>query len=139
MSSDFDALQRALKTTLSARQAEARACEALLNALYHAFRNANGPGLPVNNVSLEHTEDPDNRLRPPPLGGWHAAWYRLGLLELYIRVRRGDGTFTGQYGPHGTFTLHDIAEDALTALARHILRDLTAEQEGKPLTRTDIN
>ena len=62
--SDFDALQRAIEVSASARQAEARACEACLTALYHALRHASGPGLPLNNVSMELLPDPQQRLGP---------------------------------------------------------------------------
>ncbi|MPY66116.1 hypothetical protein F8S09_05310 [Deinococcus sp. SDU3-2] len=124
--SDFDALQAAIRRRASERQAEARACEALLNALYHALRTASGPGLPLNNVSLDLVPDPAATLRPPPPGGWHAAWFRLGLCEVLVRVRREGGAFVGEYGQGLSFRLEDMGEDALIALARRMLRDLTA-------------
>lgn len=128
--SDFDALQAAVRRRASERQAEARACEALLNALYHALRTASGPGLPLNNVSLDLVPDPAATLRPPPPGGWHAAWIRLGLCEVFVRVRREGGAFLGEYGPGFSFRLEDLGEDALIALARRMLRDLTAVYAG---------
>ncbi|WP_034387224.1 hypothetical protein [Deinococcus sp. YIM 77859] len=128
--SDFDALQAALRRSAGERQAEGRACEAFLNALYHALRTASGPGLPLNNVTLDLVLDPAARLRPPPLGGWHAAWLRLGLCEVLVRVRREAGAFVGEYGQKGTFHLADVTEDALTLLARHLLRDLAATYAG---------
>ncbi|WP_104991046.1 hypothetical protein [Deinococcus sp. NW-56] len=128
--SDFDALQAAIRRRAGERQAEARACEALLNALYHALRTASGPGLPLNNVSLDLVPDPDAPLRPPPPGGWHAAWLRLGLCEVLVRVRRDGGAFVGEYGQGLRFRVEDTGEDALIALARRMLRDLTAAYLG---------
>jgi len=124
--SDFDALQAAIRRHADARQAEQRACEAFINALYHALRTASGPGLPLNNVTLDFTPDPANRLRPSPPGGWVAAWLRLGLCEVLVRVRRTEGTFQGEYGAGGTFQLERISEDDLIALARQLLRDVAA-------------
>ncbi|KEF34411.1 MULTISPECIES: hypothetical protein [Deinococcus] len=128
--SDFDALQAAIRRRATERQAEARACEALLGALYHALRTAGGPGLPLNNVALDPVPDPSATLRPPPLGGTHAAWIRLGLCEVFVRVRREGGAFLGEYGPGFSFRLDDLSEEALTALARRMLRDLTAVYAG---------
>ncbi|WP_425147381.1 hypothetical protein [Deinococcus sp.] len=130
MTTDFDALQVAVQVSTEARQAEARVCEAFLNALYQAFRHSGGPGLPLNNVSLDWAEDAANRVRPVPLGGWHAAWVRLGLCEVYVRVRRDAGRFVGEYGPHGRFSQEGIGESDLLGLARTILRDLVREQRG---------
>ncbi|ANE43889.1 hypothetical protein [Deinococcus puniceus] len=124
--SDFDALQAAIRRHAEARQAEQRACEAFINALYHALRTASGPGLPLNNVTLDFTPDPANRLRPAPPGGWVAAWLRLGLCEVLVRVRRTDGVFQGEYGSDGVFRLSAISEDDLIALARRVLRDVAA-------------
>lgn len=124
--SDFDALQAAIRRHADARQAEQRACEAFINALYHALRTASGPGLPLNNVTLDFTPDPANRLRPAPPGGWVAAWLRLGLCEVLVRVRRIEGTFQGEYGAGGTFQVERISEDDLIALARQLLRDVAA-------------
>ncbi|MDB5044895.1 MAG: hypothetical protein JWQ08_945 [Deinococcus sp.] len=124
--SDFDALQAAIRRHAEARQTEQRACEAFINALYHALRTASGPGLPLNNVTLDFTPDPANRLRPAPPGGWVAAWLRLGLCEVLVRVRRTEGMFQGEYGSDGTFRLERISEDDLIALARQLLRDVAA-------------
>lgn len=123
---DFDALQAAIRRHAEARQAEQRACEAFINALYHALRTASGPGLPLNNVTLDFTSDPANRLRPAPPGGWVAAWLRLGLCEVLVRVRRVEGMFQGEYGAGGRFRLERISEDDLIALARQVLRDVAA-------------
>jgi hypothetical protein len=136
---DFDLLQTAIRAATEARQSEFRACETFLNALYHAFRHANGPGLPLNNVSLELVEDSSNRMRPVPAGGWHAAWFRLGLCEVYIRLRREAGHFAGEYGPRASFNLEGVDEEGLLALARQILRELAAEQEGKTAERGTVN
>ena len=124
--SDFDALQAAIRRHAEARQAEQRACEAFINALYHALRTASGPGLPLNNVTLDFTPDPANRLRPAPPGGWVAAWLRLGLCEVLVRVCRTEGVFQGEYGSNGVFRLAAISEDDLIALARRVLRDVAA-------------
>ncbi|GAA5511458.1 hypothetical protein Dcar01_00168 [Deinococcus carri] len=129
--SDFDALQAAIRRHADERQAEQRACEAFLNALYHALRTSSGPGLPLNNVTLDPTPDPDSRLRPPPPGGWHAAWLRLGLCEVLVRVRREGGAFVGEYGQSGTFHLPHVSEDDLIALARRLLRDVAATYAGE--------
>lgn len=129
--SDFDALQAVIRRHAGARQAEQRACEALLNALYHALRSASGPGLPLNNVTLDFISDPGLRLRPPPPGGWHAAWVRLGLCEVLVRVRWEDGAFVGEYAQSGTFRLGETGEDALIALARRLLRDVAAAYAGE--------
>lgn len=139
MSTDFDQLQAAVRAAVELRQSESRACEAFLNALYHAFRHANGPGLPLNNVSLELAEDPSNRMRPVPLGGWHAAWFRLGVCEVYIRVRRESGRFVGEYGPRASFSQEGVSEDEFLGLARQMLRELTEVQEGKAGDRGAVN
>ena len=139
---DFDALQAAVQRYAHERQAEQRACEAFLNALYHALRSASGPGLPLNNVSMEPVPDPETRLRPPPPGSWHAAWMRLGLCEVLVRVRRDAGAFVGEYGQGGTFRLMGVGENELLALARRLLRDLTATYAGETgahLTNTRLN
>lgn len=128
--SDFDALQAAIQRHAEARLADEHACEACLNALYHALRRASGPGQPLNNVSLEFSPDPGGRLRPPPVGAFHAAWLRLGLCEVFVRVRRVDGAFHGEYGEGGVFRLPDLAPDTLTALARQLLRGVAAQYTG---------
>lgn len=130
--SDFDALQAAIGRHAHERQAEQRACEAFLNALYHALRSASGPGLPLNNVAMEAVPDPGTRLRPPPPGSWHAAWLRLGLCEVLVRVRRDGGSFTGEYGQGGTFSLGSVTENDLIALARRLLRDVAASYASPP-------
>ncbi|WP_370657337.1 hypothetical protein [Deinococcus sp. KNUC1210] len=130
MMSDFDALQEAVRRSAEARQAELQFCEAFIQALYQSFRHANGPGLPLNNVSLDWADDAANRVRPVPLGGWHAAWIRLGLCEVYVRVRLDAGRFVGEYGPHGQFSQEYTGEDDLLILARTILRDLVRQQRG---------
>ena len=132
--SEFDELQAVIRRHAEARQAEQRACEAFLNALYHALRTASGPGLPLNNVTLEFTADPAVRLRPAPTGSYHAAWLRLGLCEVLVRVRRAAGSFQGEYGPGCAFRLELTSEDDLLALARTLLRDVTAAYGGEQVT-----
>ncbi|GGS24647.1 hypothetical protein [Deinococcus knuensis] len=137
--SEFDELQAVIRRHADARQAEQRACEAFLNALYHALRTASGPGLPLNNVTLEFTADPAVRLRPAPAGSYHAAWLRLGLCEVLVRVRRADGAFQGEYGPGCAFRLERTGEDELLALARTLLRDVTAAYGGEQVTAAHLN
>lgn len=129
--SEFDELQAVIRRFAEARQAEQRACEAFLNALYHALRNASGPGLPLNNVTLDLIPDPANRLRPTPSGGFHSAWLRLGLCEVLVRVRRLDGAFQGEFGEDGVFRIEDVSEDALLALARRLLHEVSATYAGE--------
>ncbi len=137
--SEFDELQAAIRRYAHERQAEEQACQAFINALYHALRAASGPGLPLNNVTLDFTNDPANRLRPVPPGGCHAAWLRLGLCEVLVRVRRVGGAFQGEYGEGGTFRLEEIGEDELIALARRVIRDVAdtyagvGRERGRPL------
>lgn len=128
--SEFDELQAVMRRHADARQAEQRACETFLSALYHALRTASGPGLPLNNVTLDYTPDPANRLRPTPAGGFHAAWLRLGLCEVLVRVRRVDGAFQGEFAEAGVFRLEIVDEHRLLALARQILREVTATYAG---------
>lgn len=128
--SDFDALQAAIQRHAERRVADERACEACLNALYHALRRASGPGLPLNNVSLDLLPDPWGKVRPPPVGSFHAAWLRLGLCEVLVRVRLVGGAFHGEYGDAGAFLLPELSEDALTVLARQLLRDVAAWYAG---------
>lgn len=135
--SDFDALQAAIRRHAGERQAEQRACEAVLNALYHALRTASGPGLPLNNVHLDLIPDPDARLRPPPLGAWYGAWLRLGLCEVRVRVRCVGGALRGEYGQGGTFCLTSVNEDDLIVLARRLLRDVAATYAGEDAVRAD--
>ncbi|MFC3835435.1 MULTISPECIES: hypothetical protein [Deinococcus] len=134
--SEFDELQGIIQRHAERRQAEARACETFLHALYHALRSASGPGLPLNNVTLDVVPDPLHRLRPTPTGGFHAAWLRLGLCEVLVRVRRYDGAFQGEYGDGGVFRLDTTGEDDLLALARRILKDVAATYAGEPLDHT---
>lgn len=129
--SEFDELQAVIQRHAERRQAEERACEAFIQALYHALRTASGPGLPLNNVTLDFIDDPTNRLRPTPSGGVHAAWLRLGLCEVLVRVRRLDGAFQGEYGEGGVFRLETTTEDDLIGLARLMLRDVTATYSGQ--------
>ena len=134
--SDFDALQATLARQAADRQADADACEALLGALYQAFRRGDGPGQPLHNVSLEPVPDPEQKLRPPPVGEFHAAWFRLGLCEVLIRVRRQHGEFHGEYATRGRFALseNDVSEESVIALARRILREVATEYSGLPLS-----
>ncbi|MBZ9749572.1 hypothetical protein K7W42_01715 [Deinococcus sp. HMF7604] len=137
--SEFDELQAVIRRHAAARQAEQRACEAFLNALYHALRTASGPGLPLNNVTLDFTLDPTVRLRPPPNGSFHAAWLRLGLCEVLVRVRRLNGAFQGEYGSEGVFRLEDTSEDALLTLARQLLRDVGVAYGAALVTESHLN
>ncbi|MFC4455981.1 hypothetical protein [Deinococcus sonorensis] len=139
MPTDFDALQASIQATSGPRLAEQRACEAFLNALYHALRHASGPGLPLNNVSIEPAEDRTVRLRPLPQGSWHAAWFRLGLCEVYVRVQRQAGQFVGEYGQQGRFRQSGISEDDLLALARSLMRALAQELGDSGASRTVTN
>ncbi|SMB91115.1 hypothetical protein [Deinococcus hopiensis] len=139
---DFDALQAAIERYAHERQAEQRACEAFLNALYHALRSASGPGLPLNNVAMEPVADSQTRLRPPPPGSWHAVWLRLGLCEVLVRVRRDAGAFVGEYGQSSAFRLTSVGENDLLVLARRLLRDVAASYAGgtnPSLTGTRLN
>lgn len=129
--SEFDELQAVIRQHAERRQTEERACEAFLQALYHALRTASGPGLPLNNVTLDFIEDSANRLRPTPSGGFHAAWLRLGLCEVLLRVRRVEGGFQGEYGEGGVFRLETTSEDDLIRLARRVLRDVAATYAGE--------
>ena len=126
---DFDALQRAIEASASARLSEVQSCETFLTALYHALRHASGPGLPLNNVATEPLSDPATKLRPPPLGSWSAAWFRLGLCEVLVRVRRDGADYVGEYGPHGQFRLRIVSENELLALGRELTRSLAGLYE----------
>lgn len=136
---DFDELQAVMQRRAEHRLAEARACEAFLQALYHALRTAGGPGQPLHNVSLDMTEDPGARLRPTPAGGFHAAWLRLGLCEVLVRVRRIGGAFQGEFGEQGAFRLETISEDELTALARRLLREVASVYGGHENEQPHLN
>lgn len=136
---EFDDVQLAVRRHAEARQAEQRTCEAFLHALYHALRTASGPGLPLNNVTLDFTPDPETRLRPAPLGSFHAAWLRLGLCEVFIRVRRLEGAFQGEYGVSGVFRLEVTGEDELLALARQLLRDVAGMYGSGPDNAAHLN
>lgn len=129
--SEFDALQATIARNAATRQADANACEALLNALYHALRSAGGPGLPLNNVTMEIVPDPGQRLKPAPVGDFHAAWFRLGLCEVLVRVRRQGHEFHGEYGYSGVFAMTEITVDSLVALARRVLRDIADVYAGE--------
>ena len=122
--SDFDTLQAVIHRHAEARRADAQACEAFLNALYRALRRASGPGLPLNNVSLDPVPDPAQGLRPVPVGAYHAAWFRLGLCEVLVRVRRDGRHFRGEYAGSCAFEVLAPDDDALTVLARRMLRDI---------------
>ncbi|ADV67998.1 hypothetical protein [Deinococcus maricopensis] len=120
---DYAALQQAIQKTRNARAADQETCEAFLNALYHAARHANGPGKPLNNVTLNAAPDPFARVRPVPVGGTHAAWLKLGLYEVLVRVRRDGPSYIGEYGQRGTFLLTRPGETELLDLARAIIAD----------------
>ncbi|MBZ9714562.1 hypothetical protein [Deinococcus multiflagellatus] len=137
--SEFDELQAVIRRCAGQRQSEQRACEAFLNALYHALRTASGPGLPLNNVTLDFTTDPTVRLRPPPSGSFHAAWLRLGLCEVLVRVRWVAGAFQGEYGQSGVFRVEQDTEDALLSLARQLLRDVAVAYGGLPAAESHLN
>ena len=137
--SSFDELQAVIRRGAQARQADQQACEGFLNLLYHALRAANGPGLPLNNVSMDPVPDPQEALRPAPLGSWHAAWFRLGLCEVRVRVRRADGAFRGEYGQGEGFRVDDLTEDSVLRLARQLLRDVIKMYGGAQEDGTHLN
>lgn len=120
--SDFEALQRAIVLSAPQRQAEDAACEQFLWELYLALRHSGGVGQPLNNVSME-PQGSAQMLRPPPLGSWHAAWFRLGLCEVLVRVRREGNDFIGDYAGGETFRLPQ-SSDAVQGFARQLLRAL---------------
>lgn len=123
--SDFQALQDTLQRHATQRRAEQELCEGLLGGLYRAFRRAGGEGQPLNNVSMELLPDPERRLQPVPAGEFYAAWFRLGLCEVMIRVRRYGDELHGEFGKGGTFRVTALDDASLNALARQILRDVT--------------
>lgn len=137
--SSFDELQAVIRRGAEARQADQRACEAFLNLLYHALRAANGPGLPLNNVSMDPVADPLEQLRPVPMGSWRAAWFRLGLCEVLVRVRRVDGQFRGEYGLGEGFRVDDLTEDSVLRLARQLLSDVIRTYGGAPEDPSHLN
>lgn len=120
---DFDALQRAIRNSTEDRLVYQRQCETFLNALYHAMRGIHGRGQPLANVSLELVTDPGNRVKPIPVGGVYAAWLRVGLFDVYIRLRHDGLSYVGEYAQAGRFTLTSPTPEALLALARQIVRD----------------
>lgn len=134
---DFDALQQAIAATAQQRQAEASACEGFLSALYFALRRANGVGQPLNNVAMESATE-NVRLRPLPLGSWHAVWFRLGLCEVYLQVRREGSDFVGEYAQSQSFRVHLSSENDVQALAVQLLRSLKslyqAEYQARQMT-----
>lgn len=137
--SDFDALQQALHRLAEQHRTEQELCEALLNGLYHALRKAGGRGQPLNNVSVEMIPDPLRRLQPVPTGEFHAAWFRIGLCEVLVRVRmHGDG-FHGEFGVNGLFQVTDLDNSTMTALARQVLRDVASMYEGKEYDSNQLN
>lgn len=124
--SEFDDLQEALRHHADLRRADQQSCENLFNLIYHALRGNGGPSRPPNNVTMDIIPDPMQRLRPVPAGEFYAAWYRLGLCEVLVRVRRTDGEFHGEYGPGGVFRLGEVTESSIRELAAQILRDTAA-------------
>lgn len=135
---DFDTLQNAIALTAQQRQAEAVACEHFLSALYLALRHANGAGQPLNNVRMEPATELV-RLRPLPLGSWHAVWFRLGLCEVLLRVRREGGDFVGEYAEGQSFRLAGVSEQAMQGLARQLLRALAGLYQSDYQTRQMTN
>lgn len=137
--SDFEALQLALHRLAARRRAEQQACEALLNGLYHALRASGGRGRPLNNVSMEVIPDPLRRMQPVPEGEFHAAWFRLGLCEVLVRVRLSGAEFHGEFGTSGVFSVTDLNDDTLAALARQVLRDVALMYEGSVSPAGQLN
>lgn len=131
--SAFDELQAVIRQHAADRQAEQQACEAVLTGLYQALRTASGPGMPLNNVMLDMVQDPEVRLRPLPLGAFHAGWLRLGVCEVLMRIRWTGAAFHGEFGSSGTFQLTSVSEEALAVLARQVLRELTATYASEDL------
>lgn len=122
--SDFDTLQNALTKTAEARQSEAHDCDAFLHNLYQTLRRASGPGMPLHNVGMETVIDPQQKLKPPPLGAFHAAWFRLGICEVLVRVRREQGVYYGLFGDFSHFTVKLADSETMQTLSRQFLRDL---------------
>lgn len=137
--SDFDDLQFTLHRIAEQRRTEQELCEGLLNGLYHALRTAGGRGQPLNNVSMDIVPDPQRRLVPVPLGEFHAAWFRLGLCEVLVRVRLNGEEFHGEFGTDGVFRATDLDEETMTALARLMLREVTLMYEGQPQEDLSVN
>ena len=120
--SDFDTLQATIRRHAAERRADEESCEGCLNLLYHALRRASGPGMPLNNVNMDMVPSSE-RLRPAPSGSYHAAWFRLGLCEVQVRVRRVGQSYLGDYAGI-SFELPELSEERLLALARTLLRDV---------------
>lgn len=135
--SDFDDLQLTLHRTAEQRRTEQELCERLLNGLYHALRTAGGRGQPLNNVSMDIVPDPLRRLVPVPLGEFHAAWFRLGLCEVLVRVRLHGEEFHGEFGTSGVFRVTDLDTDSVAVLARQLLREINRMYQG--LEPADLN
>lgn len=133
---DYEALQTAITAHAHARQEEQRSCETFLNALYQAFRATKDRGQPYNNIKFDLVRDPRNWVRPAPLGSWHAAWFRVGVCEVMVSVRREGEGFCGEYGRGGFFVVASPSTDALLDLAQQIMHHLTALYEGptRPVT-----
>lgn len=136
---DFDDLQLVLHRMAARRRAEQEACEALLNGLYHALRTSGGRGTPLHNVSMEIIPDPLRRMQPIPEGEFHTAWFRLGLCEVLLRVRLVDTEFHGEFGTNGVFSVNELTDETLTALARQVLRDVAAMYEGSVTPAGHLN
>lgn len=128
--SDFDDLQFTLHRISEQRRTEQELCEGLLNGLYRALRTAGGRGQPLNNVSMDIVPDPWRRLVPVPLGEFHAAWFRLGLCEVLVRLRLHGEEFHGEFGNNGVFRVTDLDDDSMDALARQVLREVTSMYQG---------
>ncbi len=139
--SEFDELQATIRQFAKERQAEQEVCESFLAALYQALRKASGPGLPLNNVRLDVAQAPENWIRPVPKGSVHCAWLRLGLCEMFVRVRLLPTGIQGEYGQGGTFHIADVSEDALLILARQMLRHVISiyDNKAKILTSSRFN
>lgn len=125
MNNNFDALQNIVRCCAESRQADERACERFLNMLYQTLRHAGGPGMPLQNVSMDIIPDPMQRLRPAPAGSFHAAWLRLGACEVLVRVRRQGGQqFEGEYGEWGRFEVIGLHHETMMALVNRMVRDI---------------
>lgn len=121
---DFEALRNALFHTAEARQAEALDCDAFLQHLYQTLRHANGPGMPLHNVGMEMVVDPQQKLKPPPLGAFHAAWFRLDICEVLIRIRREKGIYYGEFGDFSKFQVELADSETMQALSKQLINDL---------------
>ena len=83
--------------------------------------------MPLNNVTTgAAARSGQQRLGPRRWAAWYAAWFRLGLCEVRVRVRRDAPSFVGEYGPRGQFRLHLVSEAEVLGLGREVMRSLAS-------------